>query len=171
MGRMPQQKPTKSVQDYGTPWEFIRAVERRFGPIVCDLAAHEGNAKASAYYTPADDSLSRPWAEAFPRGLLWLNPPFKKIEPWAAKCALEGPRREGLIVMLTPASVGTAWFFDHVHERARVEPISPRLVFDGVPPGRDGRPQGFPKDLMLSIFGRACGGFARWRWKAEAPDA
>lgn len=41
----PIQKPGRSKQDYGTPWEFIRAVERRWGKLHVDLAAHSENAK------------------------------------------------------------------------------------------------------------------------------
>ncbi len=42
-----------SRQDYGTPRAFLDAVERRFGPIQFDLAAHRGNAKHERYFAPA----------------------------------------------------------------------------------------------------------------------
>ena len=104
-----------SRQDYGTPWEFIRAVEARFGKIACDLAAHAGNAKADTFLTAQEDSLSVPWADLWRDGTLWLNPEFAKIDPWAEKCAAESVKRGGLIVMLTPASIGTDWFANHVN--------------------------------------------------------
>jgi hypothetical protein len=31
--KMPEQKPGRSKQDYGTPWDFIKAVEARFGKL------------------------------------------------------------------------------------------------------------------------------------------
>lgn len=42
-----------SKQDYGTPVEFLTAVEKRFGRIVVDLAAHRGNNKHPRYFAPA----------------------------------------------------------------------------------------------------------------------
>ena len=42
---MPAQKPHRSVQVVETPWEFIDAVEKRFGKIVFDLAATLDNCK------------------------------------------------------------------------------------------------------------------------------
>lgn len=156
----------KSKQDYGTPWEFIHAVEGRFGPIVWDLAAHAGNAKSSNFYTKEDDTLVQPWAERHPAGNLWLNPEFGNIEPYAAKCAAERARRVGFIFLLTPASVGTDWFKDHVHGKAVVLGLSPRLQFEGTKPNPEtGRIDGYPKDLMLSVFGYGLHGFDTWRWK------
>lgn len=147
-----------SRQDYGTPWEFIRAVEAKWGPIVCDLAAHAGNAKAPLYYDESRNSLSVSWAREHPTGNLWLNPPFSHIEPWAESAAYAATRRDGLILMLTPASIGTDWFRHRVHGNARVLGISPRITFEGAK-------DPYPKDLMLSIFGKATGGFDVWRWR------
>lgn len=41
-----------SKQDYQTPIELIKAVEKRFGPIQFDLAAHAGNAIHKRYFAP-----------------------------------------------------------------------------------------------------------------------
>lgn len=43
---------TDSKQDFGTPKVFLDAVEKRFGPIAIDLAAHSGNKVASRYFAP-----------------------------------------------------------------------------------------------------------------------
>lgn len=146
-------------QDYGTPWEFIRAVEEKWGPLIHDLACTRENAKApSGYYYPEVDALAQRWAADFPTGNLWLNPPFKNIEPWAEKCAWNGIRRDGLIFLLTPASIGTDWFRAHVFPNARVLGVSPRITFEGTE-------DPYPKDLMLSIFGKATAGFGLWRYK------
>jgi phage N-6-adenine-methyltransferase len=156
----------RSKQDYGTPWEFVRAVERRFGTLVVDLAASAENAKAGAWLDEAHDSLLAPWAERWPEGNLWLNPPFAKIDPWAAKCAAESAQRSGLILLLTPASIGTEWFAEHVLDNAMVLGLSPRMAFDGICPNpRTGRIDLYPKDLMLSVFGFGLRGFATWRWR------
>jgi phage N-6-adenine-methyltransferase len=153
---MPQQKPGQSKQDYATPRAFIEAVEKRFGPLIHDLAAHKENTRCATFYSEADDSLMREWAMEFPRGNLWLNPPFSRIDPWAAKCAKESASRCGLILFLTPASVGSEWFANHVEKQALVLALRPRLSFDGKNP--------YPKDCILSVFGLGITGFATWRW-------
>lgn len=43
-----------SKQDYGTPWDLIGSVEKRFGEVVFDLAAHAGNTKHERYFTPTE---------------------------------------------------------------------------------------------------------------------
>lgn len=154
----------RSKQDYGTPWEFIRAVEGRWGPILLDLAAHAGNAKAPLWIGEEEDSLSVSWSELCPTGNLWLNPPFANIAPWAAKCHEEAAKRSGLIFLLTPASIGSEWFHAHVYQIARVLGLRPRIPFEGPPINpKTGKPDGYPKDLMLSIYGEPPG-LDTWRW-------
>lgn len=145
-------------QDYGTPLCFIDAVVKRFGSLECDLAASFKNRKAAECYTIEDDSLKQSWAEDYPTGNLWLNPPFTNIAPWAEKCTDESSRRHGLILLLTPASIGANWFAEHVHHKAMVLGLSPRLTFEG-------ETAPYPKDCMLSVYGLGFSGFDVWRWK------
>jgi DNA N-6-adenine-methyltransferase (Dam). len=147
-----------SKQDYQTPEDFRRAVVDRFGPIHCDLAATREN-KFGVYHIAEDeDSLSADWwlySGTLGR-LLFLNPPFRDIAPWAEKCAIESARG-ARILFLTPASVDSNWWRDYVHGRAWVDFLSPRLCFDGKDP--------FPKPCSLSCF-NVCGiGYGTWRWK------
>lgn len=158
VGVEPVQKPGKSKQDYGTPWEFIFAVTARFGPIVCDLAASAENAKAATFYDKQRDSLSVSWSTEHPTGNLWLNPEFADIDPWAEKCVAESAKRHGFIFLLTPASIGTGWFSRHVNGKAYVLGLDPRLQFEGTTAP-------YPKDLMMSVFGYGLSGFDTWRWK------
>jgi len=140
-------------QDYGTPLEFIEAVERRFGKLTFDIAASPENAKCEKFFTEADDALEQPW----PNGLLWLNPPFKVIDPWAEQCLFYGnPLRR--ILMLTPASIDALWYAKHVHQKAAVLAVSPRIKFVG-------EKHAYPKPLMLSCFGFGVSGLDVWRWK------
>ena len=161
---VPQQNPGKSRQDYRTPQEFLRAVERDFHVLAwaTDLAATSENRVCQVHLGPGsergEDALSVDWS-TLPgeSGDRWLNPEFGNIEPFAEKCAAH---REdgGRIFLLTPASVGTNWYADHVHGVAHVVALSPRLTFVG-----ESCP--YPKDLMLSVFGPVRGGFSTWRWK------
>jgi len=155
---MPAQRPHRSRQDYGTPGDLLDAVFATFGPLRVDLAASPANAVAPAYFDEDDDSLAQDWTTL--HGTLWLNPPFARIGPWAAKCAASAPpdtwpRRR--IIMLTPASVGSRWFVEHVHRRALVLALVPRLTFVGCDAP-------YPKDCMLSIFGGQPG-FNVWEWR------
>ena len=160
----PRQKPHKSKQDVQTPPDLLAAIKRDFGVTewAWDLAAHAANAVCPRWFGPGSsdvtDSLG-PVSWHIP-GDLWLNPEFGNLDPWAKKCAdtwqdLNGGTR---IFLLTPASIGSNWFEDHVMGIAHVVALSPRVTFVG-------HKQGYPKDLILSVFGAVSGGFSTWRWK------
>jgi hypothetical protein len=158
----PKQKPGKSKQDYGTPAEFLRAVERDFhvAEWILDLAATLMNSVSRrAYFGPGspwgEDALAQDWLSI--AGDCWLNPEFADINPWAAKCHASRSRN-GRIFQLTPASTGTNWYVDHVDGIAHVVALQPRIQFDGCP-------DPYPKDLVLSVYGPVRGGFSTWRWK------
>lgn len=152
----PAQKPGRSKQDFGTPRIFIDACEARFGDLTCDLAASLENAKAPRYFTKADDTFTKDWAAL--EGTLWINPEFGDIERYAEKLAAECRYRRGFTLMLTPASIGCTWFAKHVHGKAIVLGLSPRLTFEGATAP-------YPKDLCLSVYGHGLSGFDTWRWR------
>ncbi len=177
MSRMPRQQSSTSRQDYETPPELIEAVSLRFGALEVDLACghrEQTTMPLEGLYPdtrkapiglrwPDVDSLSVSWAEHYGDSICWLNPPFKDCDVWAAKCAREAIHfgERGRIILLTPASVGANWFTDSVWLRAQVIPLSPRITFVG-------EADAFPKDCMLSIFGRTpparADAFEPWRW-------
>lgn len=149
-----------SKQDYETPDDFMEAVVMRFGAPMWDLAATAENAKAPHFITPEENSLAVTWRDRF--RVCWLNPPFDNIAPWAKKCAAFGapPIELGYrILLLTPASVGSNWFRDHVHNKALVLAINGRLTFKGTDAP-------YPKDCILSVFGVAPG-FDVWNWRVS----
>lgn len=147
----------ESKQDYGTPPEFLRAVEARFGPIAFDLAARADNAVARWFYSPEVDSLKQSWAlEGLP-GIAWLNPPFADIEPWAEKLAAECRWLPRWTVMLAPASMGSVWWAEHVLGKCQADGIT-RMRFVGAP-------DMFPKDLALLAYGFGVAGTGFWPWK------
>lgn len=59
----PSVKRGQSEQVVSTPWEFIRAVKRKFGPIAVDLAATAENAKARVFISPEIDTFKQNWAQ------------------------------------------------------------------------------------------------------------
>ena len=154
---MPEQKPGKSRQDYATPSEFILAVQTRFGHMDVDLAASSENAKAPVYVTEEQNSLATDWQQW--TGNLWLNPPFANIERWVQKCAFTTLLNGARIFVLVPASIGTYWFSEFVHQKAMVLGLSPRLTFEG-------EKDPYPKDLMLCVYG-TFRGFDVWNWRRQ----
>jgi DNA (cytosine-5)-methyltransferase 1 len=161
---------TRTKQDYRTPPEFIRAVEKRFGQIVLDLAAKDGDEckPLLAHITPEEDSLVTPWPTTrHSSGVYFLNPPFADIAPWAAKCAAW--RREGapgvVTALLVPASVDAEWWSASVRGAAITYACKSRIKFLGAE-------DGYPKPLALCVFDprhfptSAC--LHLWDWKADA---
>jgi phage N-6-adenine-methyltransferase len=163
---MPQQKPGRSKQDYSTPANFLRAVENRFGKIALDLAAHQSNHVVPRYYGSGGlypDSLTAEWPLS---NNLWLNPPFTNITPWARKCyeSIMRPSSAACILFLVPASVGSNWFADWVHDKAYVLALKGRLCFDKLHPS-----WGFPKDCMLCVYASYyVPTFSVWDWKKDS---
>jgi len=156
IGREPVQKPGKSKQDYGTPWELIRAIEARFGKLTIDLAATAENRKCERFISPDDNAFLYSWHDLIGDGIGWLNPPFENIGPWVHKCASCGSS----VILLTPASVGSMWFASYV-EGSPVIGLRPRLTFEGCK-------DPYPKDCMLSLFGPVGAGLpllSTWRWR------
>lgn len=177
----PSVKRGQSEQVVSTPWEFIRAVEAKFGPLAWDLAATDDNRKAPRWITPEQDTFKQNWAELLNGGLGWLNPEFDPMVVSVRKCALE-QRRGAEFIALAPASISTNWFWDHVQPNATVYSLTPRICFVGshvtYPKGHaragerkcvDPQCEGcspYPKDLMLSHYcAKPSHELQRWKWK------
>lgn len=149
----------KSKQDYATPLDFRHAVIHTFGCPTFDLAADRDNVFSSSgrfFGLPESDSLEQEWSDI--DGLLWLNPPFDRIEPWAKKCAEEA-ELGAEILFLVPAAIGSNWFRDYVYGRAQVIAVNGRLCFDGKAP--------YPKDVILCHYGPLLRNFVVWNWKTR----
>lgn len=143
---MPKQKPHRSEQTVVTPMGFVMAVEKRFGithGFYIDLAAAEDNNRADRFFAPDDDSLAQNWKRSIPvNRWAWLNPPYSDIRPWVEKAWCSGRQ----IVMLVPASVGSNWWRDWVHDKAYILLLNGRITFEG-------HKAGYPKDLALLVYG------------------
>ena len=181
--KMPPQRPGSSAQDVTTPFELVEAVEARFGPIAWDLAATAENAQGGRTpgglaslrrYGPGsaagEDALVQPWERL--QGTTFCNPPFGNIAPWAERAArslaavrLDAARRhrhDWRLCLLTPANVGSNWFVEHIHGRALVLALNPRVRFVG-------HEDDYPQSLILSVFGADRTGFEPWRWCDRVP--
>jgi phage N-6-adenine-methyltransferase len=144
----------ESSGDIWTPWEFMRAVEHKFGPIAIDLAASgPQSAKAARWITPEEDSLKQDWTTLLNGGLGWDNCPYSNIAPWASKCAWEHTQGwKGLL--LVPGSIGANWFKDAMWPYADTYSVG-RMVFDNCFDKHGNLvTTPYPKDLILGHFDR-----------------
>lgn len=158
-----------SKQTHQTPRDFLDALEFRFGRIDWDLAADaescvvldEQGQPSGQFFSEEQDSLAQDWGSI--EGLLFLNPPFARLDRWAKKCAEEATPRTR-IILLTQASVGTNWYWQWIRPFAVTYALRPRLTFRG-------EKDQFPKDLMISYFGLNVTAFGRWNWKETLEKA
>lgn len=143
---------TPSIQGYRTDPAFLSAVERKFATaLTFDLACTRTDRIASAtdgFHFPEQDALASPWP-TMPEGTTaWANYPFAKGHAFL-RVAAESPHCRS--ILLGPASVGSRWFAEHVHGRALVVFLRPRIVFlqpDGTP-----CPAGINRDCALMAYG------------------
>lgn len=184
---MPVQKPGQSKQDYETPSNFLTAVRKRLKiqAFTFDFACSMENRKAPFGWTEADDSLGKTTKEWYRAWYLagesnrwaWLNPPYDDISAWAVKC-LALAQAGGRVAFLVPASVGSNWFRDFIHQENGVEVLflNGRLCFiedwrTTINPKTGefytSEPL-YPKDCMLVLFGTRRSYLSNvWTWKTE----
>jgi phage N-6-adenine-methyltransferase len=145
----------RSRQDYQTPKELMMAIYHRFGipGFTLDAAASVGNAQADRFYTAEDNGLVHPWAT-----WTWCNPPFGHIAPWVEKAWTESLLTASSM-LLVPASVGSNWWRDWVHNKAHVVFLNGRITFVGAT-------DPYPKDCALLIYApTTTGGYSIWSWQ------
>jgi len=156
----PRQKPHRSEQVVCTPPEFLDAVRDRLGiaQFDCDLAASDDNAVCPNYFVEEENALVQPWKEG--EDWNWCNPPYENITPWVQKAWMEVPTG-ARTAMLVPASVGSNWWKNWVHEAAHVLLLNGRITFVG-------HKTCYPKDLALLLYCRShIGGYEVWTWEDD----
>lgn len=173
---MPPQKPGRSKQNYGTPYVFIDAVFRllHIEEFARDLAAEPHNTVCERYYTKEDNALVQPWGRADGKSMWvtgewnWLNPEFSRINPWVGRAYGQAQHANAQTAVLVPAGVGSNWWRDWVHEKARVLFLNGRITFEGVEPNpKTGKIDAYPKDCALLLYGPAATpGYSVWSWNA-----
>lgn len=157
--KVPEQKPGRSEQDVRTPSNFLEAVKAKLyiSDFVADLAASPENTVAELFYTEADDALIQRWSFGGERWA-WCNPPYADITPWVAKAHWEAKHAGAYVAMLVPASVGSNWWRDSVHNKAYTLFLNGRLTFVG-------HTSPYPKDLALLLYTPfLTGGYDIWDW-------
>lgn len=164
MPTMPKQKPGRSKQTYGTPWDFIEAVKELLGIVEfdCDLAATAENAKCPNFITPEMDALDTSWA-TWGSGWNWLNPPFARIGPWVQRAWEYTVFDHTRTAVLVPAGVGANWWKAWVHRKADVYFLNGRLTFEG-------ETLPYVKDCALLLYHAGFNhtpGYKVWDWRGR----
>lgn len=170
--KMPVQKPGKSEQVVRTPPEFLRSVKLFLGfkHFTIDLAASDDNAVCSNWITKEQDALTLPWLHP---GWGWLNPEYGHIASWVYKAHRAKQGYGTQTVVLIPASVGSNWWRDYVHQKAMVLFLNGRITFndkhgDPICSPKTGKPTPYPKDLALLIYSPDWApGYDVWNWREE----
>jgi hypothetical protein len=184
----PKHNRGRSKQDYRTPRPFLDAACLLLGvsDFIIDLAATHRNAVCSRWISAAENSLVQPWhlidcrdyrsPDSDGVGVLydslgrlwgWLNPEFDNIEPWARKSYEEtrSTYQRFAVAMLVPASVGSNWWRDWVHNKALVCCLNGRVKFVG-------QSDQYPRDLALLLYGPCIEpGYRIWTWRSELTSA
>lgn len=109
-----------------------KVVLDRFGlRLSLDVAATKQNAKCGAFYTIADNALTKDWkvdaddaarreSPDAERGAAWMNNPYSLNDKFVEK-ALAESRRGLLVVGLLPSRTDRPWFHAILNEQDRCE--------------------------------------------------
>ena len=145
-------------QDWATPWELFRAIERRYGTFDVDVCADASNTKVPfAYYSVEQDGLRQQW-----RGQCWANPPYAKEAGQFAAKALKEARRGATVVMLTFVRSDTRWWHETVPHASELVLLRGRVSFER--PGQ--KSAAAPMASCLIVFTPAGGPpkLDHWDW-------
>ena len=145
-------------QDWATPWELFRAIERRYGTFDVDVCADASNTKVPfAYYSVEQDGLRQQW-----RGQCWANPPYAKEAGQFAAKALKEARRGATVVMLTFVRSDTRWWHETVPHASQLVLLKGRVNFER--PGQ--KSAAAPMASCLIVFTPAGGPpkLDHWDW-------
>jgi phage N-6-adenine-methyltransferase len=117
---------SSATDDWQTPPAVFASLDAEFG-FELDVCASDTNHKCAAYFTAAEDGLTKEW-----RGRVWLNPPYGRhgggIAAWMAK-ALASSRAGATVVCLIPSRTDNAWWHESVMQAAEVRFVRGRLKF------------------------------------------
>jgi len=148
-------------QDWATPWDLFRAIERRFGAFDLDVCADARNTKVPlAYYTVEQDGLELPWS-----GRCWANPPYSSDAGLFAAKAVTESRKGAEVVMLTFVRSDTRWWHETVPHASQLILLKGRVSFER--PGQ--KSAAAPMASCLLVFSPDGGPptLSHWDWRSE----
>ena len=114
---------SSNSDEWTTPIELFDELHNRF-IFDLDAAATDENHLLDRYYTKETDGLRQSWEWR----RVFCNPPYSKINLWAAKFCMEAGRAR-LIVALIPARTDTRWFQSIMESADKIVFLRGRLKF------------------------------------------
>jgi len=92
-----------------TPAKVFKILNDEFG-FTLDPCCEVQTAKASTFYTPLEDGLSKDWSGH----TVFVNPPYSRynIGKWVKKCCEEG--KKTTVVALLPVSDSAKWWHTYI---------------------------------------------------------
>lgn len=132
-----------------TPDWLFRWCDKYLGPYDVDLAASKENAKCRRFYSGkrGNDALIRGWADDYPGGHGFLNPPYSDLSPWMAKAAEEAANAF-CTTMVIPCFNGEGWNEWYAHAELVINIIG-RVNF-WRPDGTEMK--GNPRGTCIALF-------------------
>ncbi|MFN0166985.1 MAG: DNA N-6-adenine-methyltransferase [Bryobacteraceae bacterium] len=131
---------------WNTPQELLSTLYAVFGPFDLDPCSpstdkRRAPVRARVHFTSDDDGLNLPW-----QGVVFVNPPYgREIARWVEKAKSEVQNGNAkIVVALLPSRTDTAWWHDHIADKATVIFLRGRLSF-----GAGGQSAPFPSALVL----------------------
>ena len=127
--------------EWATPQDTFDWLNREFQFDV-DLAASQENTKCEEFYSIEKSALAAHWAEAFPDGVGWCNPPYSRgLQGKFIEKAAEERVKGFTTVMLLPARTDTRAFHKHIYDETKwtaregveIRLLRGRLKFGGAP--------------------------------------
>ena len=131
---------SSASDDWATPQDCFKALEREFGPFDLDVSANPANAKAEHYFV--DDGILGGLGEVW-TGKVWMNPPYgRRIGDWIRK-AYDSARGGATVVCLLPSRTDTQWWHRYCM-KGEIRFVEGRLRF-----GDSKNPAPFPSAIVI----------------------
>ena len=136
--------------EWETPMEFFAKLTQRFN-FTLDPCCTEESRKCEAYFTEADDGLSKSWAGH----TVFMNPPYgREISKWIKKAYDESRKENTTVVCLIPSRTDTRYWHEYRMKAHELYFVKGRLKFGE---GKNSAP--FPSAVIVfrnshtAIFG------------------
>jgi phage N-6-adenine-methyltransferase len=120
-------QPALDLRDeWYTPDEVFQPLAAKYGPFTLDAAASVFNSKCNDFWPAHENALTKPW-----KGVVWCNPPYRKILDWVTKARTEVLiGNASRVVLLLPAHTATTWFH-YALEHGKIEFLRGKVKFGG----------------------------------------
>lgn len=142
-GALPRILFTSDSNEWATPQPLYDWLDQTF-TFTLDPAATDRNHKCDRYFTEAQDGLRQSWAGE----RVFLNPPYKGVEPWMRKAYESAQNDRATVVCLVAARTDTRWWQDWVRGKANeVEFLAGRVTFSR--PGKPANTAPFPSAIVI----------------------